>query len=232
MQQWFTFQNEKVSGPYSTDQLRSLIASGSLSTHFVWGAVLDQWVQTSQWLANVNDFEKRSRKQAETQMWHYALHGDSFGPFTKLELIQQLKMQKRISDVSVWTKGMKSWTPIFEQYELLDAIGVNRRQFPRTSIDGRVVVKWEEQTAIGTLQVVGEGGMGAAALPMLAPGQFVSVELQSKAFHEPIYAKAEVRSVDTDGVVGFRFVQISAESRSSIVQYVRKHMNTPAAQAA
>src|SRR5690606_6063040 len=108
-----------------------------------------------------------------------------------------------------WTKGMKAWAPIFEFNDLLDDLGINKRQFPRADIEGRVSIKVGSQSLDGILLTISEGGFGADQLTGLTVGQTVSVEINSDAFYDPIHAKAEVRYITESGYVGFRFQNIN-----------------------
>ncbi len=204
-----------------------MIAGRSLNEdHLIWGGPMTEWMSAPVWAQNLDSLKGRSKKSSEAQMWHYAFDGDAFGPFTRTELIAELKQAKKPHDALLWSKGLKNWAPIFEFYDVMDAVGINRRQYPRARVEGRVGLKLDDQSYIGVLQMIGEGGFGASGFPNLHPGQFVSVEILARIFREPIYAKAEVRSVEANGTCGFRFVQISVEGKSKIIQYVRQSMGS------
>jgi hypothetical protein len=227
MNQWFTFHNERVQGPFSTDQMQEMIESRSLSEqHLVWGSPMTKWMNPGAWAMNLASLETQVKRNHTAQMWHYAFDGEAFGPFTRDELIHELKNTKKPHEALLWSKGLKSWSPVFEFYDVMEDIGINRRQYPRARVEGRVALKIDDQNVIGVLQMIGEGGFGASGLSDLNPGQFVSVEILARSFREPIYAKAEVRSVEENGSCGFRFVQISIEAKSKIIQYIRQSMGS------
>ena len=197
----------------------------------LWGVPMESWCLAKNWLDRLPALESKNRV-SEIQEWYYALGGESFGPFNRATLISQLKDHRRSNDVLIWTKGMKNWSPIFEFYDLMDAIGINRRAFPRAEIEGRVVIKHGDQVAIGVLEVIGEGGFGAVGLSGFQAGQVISVEIQAKVFPETLHVKAEIRDFTDSGYMGCRFIQVSMESKSAIIQYVRQSLQTPRTKAA
>jgi hypothetical protein len=210
-----------------------MITNGSISGHhLVWGQAMANWSKPKEWLAILPNLQMSEQPAPRAQqLWHFALNGQSVGPLSRTDLVGQLKLQKNCYDILLWSKGMRSWTPLIEFYDLMDELGLNRRQYPRATINGRIVAKWDDKTAIGTLKMIGEGGFGAVGLTDVSVGQFLSVELHSPQFHEPLYVKAEVRSIDPDGNVGCRFIKMSIEFKSTIIQYVRQaqHPTTKAA---
>lgn len=226
MKHWFAFQNEKVLGPFTTEQMRAMVTNGEISgEQRLWGQPMESWCLAKNWLDRLPALENRNRP-SEIQEWYFALNGDSFGPFNRATLITELKAHRRANDVMIWTKGMKAWSPIFEFYDLMDAIGINRRAFPRAEIEGRVTIKSGDQVAIGVLEVIGEGGFGAVGLQGLQSGQVISAEIHSKSFPETLHVKAEIRDFTDNGYMGCRFIQISMESKSAIIQYVRQRLQT------
>lgn len=232
MNSWFTYQNEKVQGPFTTDEIKTMISNGKVTAiHLVWGPIMAHWLLSKKWLETLPTMENQARKSTEAQQWYYAIAGESHGPFTRQTLVEHLKEIKKHHEVLLWSKGMTNWTPIFEFYDLMNDVGINRRQFPRAEIEGRIILKWDDKTAIGMLEVIGEGGFGGRGFQNLAAGQFVSAEIQSTNFREPLHVKAEVRIIDEGGVIGCRFIKISTESRSLIIQYVRQALQ-PANKAA
>lgn len=219
--QWFTCHNEEVHGPFSTEDIKSQITNGVLTEDSsIWGKPQNQWMTPKRWLETLAETLEQWQDQKENRLWHFALNGESHGPLTRPSLIAELKNHD-VSQIMLWTKGMRSWAPIFEFHDILDELGVNRRKHPRADIQGKLILKSEEQTLIGNLVVVSEGGFGAAHLFGVTPGQVYSAELQSEHFGQPIHVRAEARYQDENGFTGFRFQNINVESKSRIIQYVK-----------
>jgi hypothetical protein len=159
--------------------------------------------------------------QLEPEHWHFAYKGKSHGPFSKDALAMELKSFNNLGEVMIWTKGMKEWAPLFEFHEILNAIGVNKRQFPRAELSGQAVIKTVDATLIGRLVAIGEGGCGIIVEGGLVPGQPVTLELQSSVFREVLSAKAEVRYVSGQ-VAGMKFTNMSMEDKGAIISFVRQ----------
>lgn len=222
---WFIQANDRVDGPLTLNELQNRIQTGAVAGHdLVWGAGMDQW-------RSITWFNRESSQQEFTQtaiaaplveMWHFALNGNSHGPYKREELLSELKKVNSLGDVLLWTKGMKEWAPLFEFHEILSSIGVNKRQFPRADINGQVTIKTTEgRTLVAQALTISEGGMGVALDEGVTSGQSVSVEIQSPAFRGAVHAKADVRYV-SQGVCGLRFSNVSQEHKGAIISFVRQ----------
>lgn len=208
-------------GPFSTEDVKSQISRNMIAdNHLIWGKEQSEWLGVKAWLKNSERQRPMSAAMHDPQIWHYAFEGASHGPLSRSELLQQVRKIKNIGSVSLWTKGMKSWAPIFDFQDITSELNINRRAHQRADIDGRVVVKWADQTAIGALRTISEGGCGVVEIPGLQPGQLVTLELQNKSFFAPVHARAEVRYI-AGGFIGFRFEKLSMEARGAIIQYVK-----------
>jgi len=222
MAHWFLYHNEVVSGPFSTEEVKSLAAQRQVEeSSLIWGRLQKEWKPLRWWMVELPSLLSRHTEVKDSRLWHYAQEGNSHGPFTRDDLITRLKDVELDQNVLVWTKGMKAWAPIFEFHDLLDEIGINKRQFPRAEIEGRVTVKLPTKAVEGVLITISEGGFGANGLTDMSIGQVVSVEVISDAFYDTIHAKAEVRYITESGYVGFKFQHINMESRGAIIQYVK-----------
>lgn len=155
------------------------------------------------------------------ELWHFAIGGKSFGPFKRMQLIEELKNVDAVGEVMLWTKGMKEWAHLFEFHEILSAIGVNKRQFPRADLPGQALIKVGSRTLTAPTLTISEGGMGVKMDSGLEPGQPVMVEIQSPAFKGSIVVKADVRYI-FDGVLGLKFTQIHPDAKAAVAQLVRK----------
>jgi hypothetical protein len=227
MAQWFVLRNEDVMGPYTTDEVKHLAAQGEIQDRdLIWGRLQSEWKPFGWWMIELPNLLARTSEVKDSRAWHYAVSGASFGPFARPDLIEKLKSLGLADDILIWTKGMKAWAPIFEFNDILDEIGVNKRQFPRADIEGRVTLRMGQQTFEGILLTISEGGFGADQLNGVAIGQAFSVEINSDAFYDPVHAKAEVRYITESGYVGFRFQNINMEVRGAIIQFVKSSGRT------
>ena len=226
---WFlqVGDNENMLGPMSTEEVQSRLSAGELLPHnLIWSPGLDQWQNLQTWNQNLATLGTTEAATPVVELaqpaWHYASSGQSRGPMDREILISELKNLPSLAEIMVWTRGMKEWAPLFEFHDLLEEIGVNRRAFPRADLTGKAILKVNDLTIIAPLRSVSEGGFGIALSSGLVSGQEATCELQSSAFRETLYAKAEVRYVG-EGAVGMKFTQINPETRSVIVQIIKQN---------
>ncbi|MGE0762519.1 MAG: GYF domain-containing protein [Bdellovibrionales bacterium] len=220
-------RNEDVSGPFSTEEVKNLATQGEFQDRdLIWGRMQVDWKPLGWWMVELPNLLAKTKEVRDPRLWHYAVGGSSFGPFSREDLVVKLKETNLNQEVLIWTKGMKAWAPIYEFNDILDSVGLNKRQYPRAEIEGKVSIKVGQQSLDGNLLVISEGGFGADQLSGLTAGQVVTIEINSDSFYDPIHAKAEVRYVTENGYVGFRFQNINMEARGAIIQYVRSSGRT------
>lgn len=220
---WFVSKNETIDGPMSTDDVQSKVQNGSFDGSFmIWGAGMEQWQRLDWWARELPRLATHVHPEPVIEAWHYALNGKSHGPLKRDALIAELKNLNSLNDVMLWTKGMKEWAPLFEFHDILTAVGVNKRLFPRADLQGKVILRDGGSTLVAPLMSISEGGVGLHLENGIEPGQQLSIEIHSEVFHENLQAKAEVRYV-AGGVTGLRFTQVSAETKAAIIQFVRQN---------
>lgn len=232
MVHWFTYDDENVEGPFTTEDIKRMGQSGELEhSTLVWGKPLVHWKSYSYWMSNLESLLQQADKMTDNRLWHYAINGESHGPMSRKHLIEALQfLQGDCNDALIWTKGMEAWAPIFEFHDLMDAIGVNRRKYPRAPVNGTVIVHVGEQKVIGQLKAISEGGFGATALNLLSTGMQVNVEIQSDAFPSTIHASVQVRYISEEGFIGFKFGSINRESQAQIINYVKETISAISSQ--
>jgi hypothetical protein len=219
---WFVQKDDSVDGPLTTEDVQSRLADGHFtSMHMIWGKGLQAWIRLESWQQELPQLASGAPAEITPELWHYAHNGKSHGPYPKNQLVEELKNAENLGEVMIWTKGMKEWAALFEFHDLLSAIGVNKRQFPRADVSGRAVIKTAESTLIGQLVTVSEGGCGIVVDQGLVPGQAFTLELQSPSFRDTIHAKAECRYV-SEGLAGVRFTHLSSEAKGAIIQLVKQ----------
>jgi hypothetical protein len=227
MSQWFVESNNQIQGPFTADMVKSRLASGTFDpTDLVWGRVLEEWRPLNWWMSALPELMQQAQKISNPEIWHYAYQGSSYGPLPWADLIHNLKSIRgnsldHLTQIMIWTRGMKEWVSVLEFHEIMDALEVNKRESPRAPLEGRAVIKYMGNVTIAPLKNVSAGGFGCEPTPNLIPGEEVLVEIHSDALGAAVHAKAQVR-YSTDRLVGFKFLQINVESRGALVQYVRK----------
>lgn len=235
MSHWFICHNENVVGPFTVDEIKDQVHQGLLGQEcLVWGRGQGDWVSVGNWIKLSDSYQASEvQNHRPEQMWHYAIEGDSKGPMSRGELILELSNIRNKDQILVWTKGMTAWADLFEFHDLLDELGLNKREHPRAPIRGAVVITPEDGAPIiAQLKTVSAGGVGATNVNQsLSMGQNVTLEIKSDSLNETISVKAQVQYVTELGFVGFKFQSISMEAKSRILQYLRSAKG-PAQQAA
>ena len=218
---WFVKQGERIDGPFTSDDVTKRLGNGSFSRHdLIWGPGNEAWQNLQSWQASLNSIggDQEQTQVTVIESWHFAVDGQSKGPFTREQLLKQLKGLN--GDIMLWTKGMKEWAPLYEFHDFMTELGINKRQFPRAEVTGKAVIKSTGSTLVAPLLSISEGGFGVEMDGGLVPGESVTVELQTSAFREAISAKAEVRYQGV-GVMGFKFTQLNVETRGAIIQFIK-----------
>lgn len=206
----------------SAEDVQSRLQSGNFTAqHLIWGKGLDGWHKLQWWLQELPNLANSAAASQAPELWHYALGGKSHGPYNKAQLVDELKTAPNLAEVMVWTKGMKEWAALFEFHDLLTAVGVNKRQFPRADLSGKCTVKTTDATLVANLLSISEGGLGIQLDQGLVPGQAMTLEIQSPSFRDTLHAKAECRYV-SEGVCGLKFTYVSPEMKGAIIQFVRQ----------
>jgi hypothetical protein len=222
---WFVQKDDAIHGPFTTDDVQNRLEAGQLAgTNLIWGPGLDQWQSLQTWARELPNLSAVVAPLPEitTESWHYAVSGQSYGPMSRSRLLDSLKRLPSVGDVMVWKKGMKEWVPLYEFHDLLTDVGVNKRQFPRADLDGKVVLKGNGATLVARLLSVSEGGVGVELSESgLVPGEALTMELHSPSFREVINAKVEVRYVG-EGYVGLKFTQITFEAKGAVIQFIKQ----------
>lgn len=225
-------KDDHVSGPMNSDEVRLQLQNKTLQPHhMIWGPGVDGWQNLQSWLRDLPNMGSDPSNSITFEAWHYAFGGQSHGPLSRDGLLNELKNLPSVGDVMLWTQGMKEWAPLFEFHDVLNSLGVNRRQFPRADLTGQAVIKLSGDTMIAPLLSISEGGCGVTLETGLVAGQSVTLELKTAVFREVIYAKADVRYA-YNGTVGFKFTHMSMESKGAIIQFIKQNQITFALKAA
>lgn len=224
MEKWFICNNDIVDGPFSKDDVVRLIRQGKYPDDvLIWGKALNVWKPFKWWLDHYDSILSEAAKATDPRKWHFAFQGESQGPLSRRDLINELKKLKGdANDALIWTKGMTNWAPIFEFHDIMDDVGVNRRNYPRAPVVGSVEFEHGNQTISGQLCSISEGGFGVKNISYdLAPGMVLKLELHAPDIGGTIHASAQVRYMDSD-TIGFKFTNVNREAQSQIISYVKE----------
>lgn len=191
MSQWFVESANHVQGPFTTEAVQKRLISGQFQpTDKIWGRVLSEWRPLSWWTTSLRELVTQEKQLANPEIWHYAYNGSTFGPLAWNDLVQNLRSMRASSidelfHLRIWTKGMKEWAPVLEFHEIINELGVNKREHPRAEIAGQAILKSMGNVLAAPIRTISEGGFGCDPVPGLLPGENVTVEIQSEALRAP-----------------------------------------------
>lgn len=231
---WFICKNENTEGPFESDQVKQLVEQGQVPLDsLIWGRGMESWTTVTQWMNG--NFASREQTKSAEPMWHYAREGVSRGPMTRAEMIYELSNIRDKDLILVWTKGMKAWADLYEFPDLIQALGMNRREHPRAPIKGSVMIRQGEVATLCQLRTIGPGGIGASGAPKdLRMGDPVQLDISAPTLGENISVKATVQYTTELGYIGIKFEGMNQEARSKIIEHVNEYTKeeTPQTKAA
>src|SRR5262245_17952464 len=134
MAKWFVETGDHVQGPFSTEMIQNRLNAGQFGpADKIWGRTLSSWIAIRDWspgmarvqapvrsapTQQVQQVQQTSQTEyqlgssqpsVETEIWHYASNGNSFGPLAWTPMIQALTLLKNQMDLLlqtlVWTRG-------------------------------------------------------------------------------------------------------------------------------
>lgn len=226
---WFISASEQSEGPFSTEEVKSFIDGGKVPLDsLIWGRGMEKWISLTQWAKG--NYAARTKKPSTQPMWHYAREGVSKGPMTRAELMLELSNIREKDLILVWTKGMKAWADLFEFPDMVEELGLNRREHPRAPIKGSVMLRTSNGATLCQLRTISSGGIGASGAPKeLKIGDLVQLDISAVDLGDTIAVKARVQYTTELGYVGIKFEGISQEAKAKILEYInhsRKDVST------
>jgi hypothetical protein len=232
---WFIHRDGAVLGPFSGDEVERNIESGSLGPDcLVWARGTNEWSPISEW-KSLSSKIYASQKSSDSRVWYCdSGSGHPIGPLTQGELADHLRGLNRWDIVTLWGTGLVKWLPLFEVPEVMDLVGISRRENPRAPLLGQVAL-----TAVGNnmpaqlLQAltVSVGGFGVKNAGDLNRGDKVQIAIKSPEFSSTVHAIGEIIYVSRTGEAGVKFLDITTENKAIISDHVRR-FNDEAAVAA
>lgn len=218
---WFILSQGQVKGPFAKAALESELPE-SISP-LIWGRGQTEWVTPDKWVKLLADQEASAAKAKQPErMWRVRIGGQELKPMTYPQMIDALKDRGNFQDVWIWTEGYSEWRDVYQIHKVMDELGVGRRAHPRVPISGQVMCEGAAGSFVGRALSVSEGGLGMTESPLVKIGEKFKVVLKSPNLFTPIHATAEVVYVGQDGYAGMKFVGLQTESKSAIIEYVKK----------
>jgi len=120
---------------------------------------------------------------------------------------------------------MEKWTSLFEIPEVMDALGMSRRENQRAPLLGTVAVTRSNEDPKGYVlrtASISVGGIGVNGKHDLRTGDSVSLLIKSPEIPGNMHLRGEVAYVTANGYCGIRFGQVHSEVETLILDYVKK----------
>ncbi len=223
--QWFIHRDGTVLGPFKSSEVNDRIATSEFGADcLVWARGSNEWLPMSEW-------KNLSAKMLETKAvsnraWYCdSGAGQPAGPLTQNELVEHLKGLNRWDIVTLWGTGLLKWLPLFEVPDVMDLVGISRRENPRAPLLGQIAL-----TSVGSTLpahvvpalTISVGGFGIKNSGFLQRGEKVQVVIKSRELTASIVAHGEVLYVSRSGDAGIKFLDLTPETRTLIVDHVAR----------
>jgi hypothetical protein len=222
---WFMYHQGRVTGPWRDEELTAKpeFREGAL----IWGHPLSEWVDGERWQQQrqIQEEQTQATRIRLLRTWKVLSPEGELGPWSYHEMMDYLRSQKDVKNIMLWTEGYKEWQPIFAIHKVMDELGLGRRAHPRVPISGKVELKRAGDKKNYRLISISEGGFGAAEVADLHVGEEAEFVLISDSLARPVVSKAEMVYLDHEHLsAGFKFLSLSNEMKSIIVEYVRDYL--------
>lgn len=216
---WFVLLDDKISGPFESSEVESKI--GSISDAEIWGRGLPEWVDLSRWKSIQTQHPAMPNLEAERR-YKFRYEGKESQFLSLPQIVSQLKRYRDFTHMEVCGEGLNEWTDIFKVPQIVDQLGISRRTHTRVPIMGTADCETGEYKFRARVISISQGGIGITEGHGLQIGQKYKIAISSPNLFVVIHCTCEVVYVGQDGYAGLRFENISGESKSVIVEYVRK----------
>jgi hypothetical protein len=226
---WFILHNDKVQGPFTISTIDNKFEKQLREESKFWARGQPQWITAPQLRDELKKESENiltaNQKNAE-RLWKVMDNKVELQPMTYDDLLILLKSKNDLAHIRIWTEGYKEWQDVYQIEKILDQLGVNRRQHPRVPIKGSIY--FETQNGANheaELSMISHGGFGLENTHSITIGERIKGTITSSSLPMTIYCAAEVVFLNNSGFVGFRFLNISTEGKSSIIAYVKQFID-------
>ncbi|MDG0816613.1 PilZ domain-containing protein [Bdellovibrio svalbardensis] len=217
---WFILNEGQVTGPFNPEEIESKIANLSGQPQ-IWGRGHAEWMTPGKWRQFIKEFHPLKNETDSQQLWKIRIDGIEKSPMKYSDLITLLKSIKDFSTVDL-SFADSGWKEIFSFQKIVDDLEISRRSHPRVPIVGTIVCESEQGEFSCRVISISEGGLGINDAQKLKIGERFNGTLNSPNLYVTINSICEVVYVGADGYAGVRFVGLTEEFKSSIIEYVNK----------
>jgi len=185
------------------------------------------------WREQLQIILKSESEKTHNPVWYVDSNGSSVGPLTQSEMISHLRGASTLNKVRLWSVNLNKWTNIFELHDIMEQLGISRRENERAPLMGTVAISRADQQGPVVVKAasISAAGMGLNDSGFLVKGEQVQLLVKSSEFPHALRFTGTVAYVTSTGYVGIRFDELHPEMATFVVDYV-KRFNAPSAAAA
>ncbi len=243
MSKWFLQVQGYVKGPFSNESMQAALANlseGQLEDSLFWKRGLTEWLKGSKWRAdlpvkesqvetvisdtksNLETTKSFSATFSESDKYRVQLNFVDQALMTKAELLTFISKQKDVTKIAIQNNKTKEWNDVYAFPEIVERLGISRRKNSRVPILATFLGTSNGVDLNVKVVTISEGGMGFTEVFDLKIGDQVEGQLISPHFFQPINLQADVIYSGLDGYIGLKFSHVNDESKSAIIEYVKK----------
>ena len=223
---WFIHRDGAVLGPYTAAEVDAQLSAGGFGADcLVWARGSNEWLPMSQWSTLSSKIEEGAKNVAGRVWYCDSGAGQPAGPLTQNELVEHLKGLNRWDIVTLWGTGLLKWLPLFEVPDVMDLVGISRRENPRAPLLGQAALTSQGSSMSSqllTCSTISVGGIGVKNAGSLSRGDRVQIVLKSTDLPTTIHAVGEVLYVSRIGEAGIKFLELTPEAHSILFDHVRR----------
>lgn len=223
---WFIYSNDVVSGPFDTTTVREKLSTAEVASNAsIWWKGQREWMPISTWVLQVDRIVQTANDRSQKPVWYVESGKSPTGPLTERELIEHLKSCGTLARVRLWAVGMEKWTSLFELAEVMELLGLSRRENERAPLMGTVTIGRSNDDPRGFVlraASISISGMGITGRHDLRAGDSISIALKSAEIPDVLKLRGEIAYVTSNGYAGVRFEKVPAESETMIIDYVKR----------
>lgn len=225
-QLWFLYSNDVVTGPFSTDDVHSRLSNNELDSQcFIWWKGQREWIPIATWKAELNSILASLVTNQQKPIWYIDVGAAPVGPLTRNELIENLRSMTDLGQLRLWAVGMQKWKTLFELHDLMEQLGISRRENDRAPLMGTVAISRpndEPKSFVAKAASISVAGIGVSNAQNLHRGDDVALLIRSNDIPGNIHLRGEVVYVTEGGHAGIRFDKVHPETHALIHDYVKR----------
>lgn len=222
---WFILSEGQTTGPFEPEEVETNLPL--VKEPQVWGRGHSEWMQPAKWRQLLREAGHATRSSGPTPekpqgLWRVRIHGEEKTPLRYAELVAFLKGMSDLSAVDVFPEAGDSWKEVFAIPRLVEELGISRRSHPRVPIVGTLTFEIPQGEQSCRVISISEGGIGINDAQGMQIGNQFRGTLTSPNLYVTIDCMFEAVYIGADGYAGLRFIDITDELKSSVIEYVNK----------